>query len=173
MLSSLLWRSQVATRPADSFGLHRVGAYLRLMNKAALSAPQGPVLESGTGCGNALNRHARFASGTRSRRRASRQGGRLRIGHAHFPLNGGSGTEPSVAGNGHGRVGDNVACALHGVDTGQYCSLGLKNALHERAGFRCRVEKVGGSFDAKCARREITGEMPRLLGRFFVRRSIY
>jgi len=34
--------------------------------------------------------------------------------------------------------------------------------------FDAVVEKVGGSFDAKCARREITGEMHRLLGRFFV-----
>src|ERR1700736_3860849 len=46
MSSSLLRPSQVAVLPADSIGLRRVSAYL---NRAALSAPQGPVRESGTG----------------------------------------------------------------------------------------------------------------------------
>lgn len=31
--------------PADNIGLHRIGVYLRLVDKAALGAPQGPVLE--------------------------------------------------------------------------------------------------------------------------------
>ena len=48
MSSSLLRRSQVAVLPADSIGLHRIGGYLRLVVKAAPSAPQGPVLEPGT-----------------------------------------------------------------------------------------------------------------------------
>jgi hypothetical protein len=71
MSSCLLWRSQIALLPTDSIGLHRVGAYLRLMNKAAPGAPQGPVLESDTGRGNVLNLCAGLAFGTtRPRRRA-------------------------------------------------------------------------------------------------------
>jgi hypothetical protein len=41
MSSFLLLRSHVAVLPADSIGPHRVGVYLRLMNKAAVNAPQG------------------------------------------------------------------------------------------------------------------------------------
>ena len=52
---SSLRRSQVAVFPADGIGSHRVGAYLRFVNKAAPSAPQGPVLKPGTGYGNVLN----------------------------------------------------------------------------------------------------------------------
>src|ERR1700694_44656 len=48
MSSSLLRRSQVAVLPAGSIGLQRVGVYLRLVDKPALSAPQGPMLESVT-----------------------------------------------------------------------------------------------------------------------------
>jgi len=69
MSSSLLWRSQIAVLPAGSIGLHRVGAYLRFMNKAAIGTPQGQVLESGTGCGNVPNLGARLAFGTRRPRR--------------------------------------------------------------------------------------------------------
>jgi hypothetical protein len=45
MSSSLQWRSQVAVLLADSIGFRLVGAYLRLVDKAALGAAQGPVLE--------------------------------------------------------------------------------------------------------------------------------
>src|SRR5258705_4568320 len=45
MSSSLLWRPQVAVLQADGIGLHRVGVYLSLVDKPALGAPQGPVLE--------------------------------------------------------------------------------------------------------------------------------
>ena len=45
MSSSFLWRRQVAVLPADRVGLHRVGVYLRLMDKAAFNASQCPVLE--------------------------------------------------------------------------------------------------------------------------------
>lgn len=38
---------QVAVLPADGIGLHQVGVYLRLVDKTALGAPQGPVLEPG------------------------------------------------------------------------------------------------------------------------------
>lgn len=59
--------------PAGSIGLHRVGAYLRLMNKAALGTPQGPVLELGTGDRYVKNLRARLTFGTtRPRRRARR-----------------------------------------------------------------------------------------------------
>jgi hypothetical protein len=61
MSSSLLWRTQVAVLPAVRNGLHRVGAYLRLMDKAAFDASQCPVLETGTSCGNALDLRARLA----------------------------------------------------------------------------------------------------------------
>ena len=65
MSSALMWRSQLAVVPADGIiGLHRVGVYLRLLNKATPSAPQRPVLESGTGRSNVLNLHARLALGT-------------------------------------------------------------------------------------------------------------
>lgn len=46
MSSSLRWRSQVAALPAARF--HRARVHLRLVDKPALSAPQGPVLEPGT-----------------------------------------------------------------------------------------------------------------------------
>jgi hypothetical protein len=68
----LLWRSQITLLPTDSIGLHRVGAYLRLMNKAAPGAPQGPVLEPHTGRGNVLNLCAGLAFGTTRPRRRSR-----------------------------------------------------------------------------------------------------
>jgi hypothetical protein len=135
---------------ADSIGLHRVSAYLGLMNKAAPGAPQGPVLESGTGCGSALDLHAQLASGTtRPCCRARREGGRFRIGHARFPLNGGSVIELSVTGNAQARVGDNLACALCGVECWSILLTRAQEALHERTGLRCRVEKDGVSFDAK------------------------
>jgi hypothetical protein len=47
--------------PAVRNGLHRVGAYLRLMDKAAFDASQCRVLETGTSCGNALVLRARLA----------------------------------------------------------------------------------------------------------------
>jgi hypothetical protein len=52
------------------------------MDMAAFDAPEGPVLESGTSRGNALNLHARLAfETTRPFRRAGRQDGCLWIGH--------------------------------------------------------------------------------------------
>jgi hypothetical protein len=39
-------------------GVHGVRGDLGLMDVAASGAPQGPVLETGTSCGNALNLHA-------------------------------------------------------------------------------------------------------------------
>ena len=71
MSLSLLGCLQIGVLPAGSIGLHRVGAYLRLMNKAAIGALQGPVLEPGAGYGNVPNLRARLAFGTtRLRRRA-------------------------------------------------------------------------------------------------------
>jgi hypothetical protein len=73
--SSLLWRCPVAVLPADRIGLHRVGAYLRLMDKTAFDASQCPVLETDTSCGNALDLGARPAFGTTRPRRAARGDG--------------------------------------------------------------------------------------------------
>jgi hypothetical protein len=114
----------VAVLPADSIGLHRVGVYLRLVDKAAFDASQCPVLEAGTCCGNALDLHARLAFGTtRPRRRARRWGGCLWIGKQILPLNlAGSVTELSVTENCQGRSVMIQLAPFAVRDAGQYCS---------------------------------------------------
>ena len=77
-----LRRSEFAIEPALSVVVHGVGVNLRLMDKAAFGAPQGPVLESGTSRGNALNVQVRLALETAGPLgRARRQGGHVWIGH--------------------------------------------------------------------------------------------
>jgi hypothetical protein len=77
----------LAVEPAPSIRVYGVGGDLRFADIATLGAPQGPVLESGTGRGDALNLHARLAfEATRPRRRARRWGWRLWIGHGCPPL---------------------------------------------------------------------------------------
>jgi hypothetical protein len=102
-----------------------VGADLGLMDVAASGAPQGPVLETGTSGGNALNLHARLAyETTRPLGRARRRNRCLWIGQQMPPMgSGGSATELSVTANCHGRTVMRHPAPVAGQDTGQYCSL--------------------------------------------------
>ena len=62
--------------PALRVVVHGIGGDLRFLDMAASGAAQGPVLESGTRRGNALNLHARLAfETTRPFRRARGEGG--------------------------------------------------------------------------------------------------
>jgi hypothetical protein len=74
----LLWRPEFAIEPTPGIGVHGIGGNLRLTDIAAPDASKGPVLESGSRRGDALNLHARLTfEATRPLRRARRQGGYL------------------------------------------------------------------------------------------------
>jgi hypothetical protein len=78
----LFGRFESAIEPVPRVRSHGIGRDLRLVEVAASGAPQGPVLESGTRPGNALNLHARLAFETTGPSdRAGSQDRRLWIGH--------------------------------------------------------------------------------------------
>jgi hypothetical protein len=77
-------------KPAQGVGLHGINLHLRLMDMAAFSAPQRPVLKAGTRRDSVLHCHAGLASGTaRTPGGAPRKFGRrgLQIGHGIDPSN--------------------------------------------------------------------------------------
>jgi hypothetical protein len=116
MSSSLLWRSQVAVLPTNRIRLHRIGVYLRLMDKTAFDASHCPMLKAGASCDNALHLHARLAfETTRPRRRARRQGGRLWIGQQMPPVDLAGALPNSLSPEtARGAADDEAACALRG-----------------------------------------------------------
>jgi hypothetical protein len=115
--------------PALRFRAHWVGVDLRLMNKAAFGASECPVLEAGTGCGNALDFHTRLAfRASRPCRSAGRQGGHLWVGHSAFPL-GQAGALPNSLSPGTAEGGSVIppSCRPREQATVQYCSTCERN----------------------------------------------